>query len=125
MWKNSEQAKRQKTAKWAGGQLGGKAAAGSAPGSAPGSAAGAAAGVAAGAAAGAAAAIGEEIIKDKEGEIWDKKALNALFNKIIKYSVINNYIFAITELLYVVIKRQSLTAVIGGKALSNIKEYPP
>ena len=49
MWKDSEWAKRQKTAEWAGGQLGGKATAG--------------------AAVGAAAAIGEETIKDKEGEI--------------------------------------------------------
>ena len=30
---------------------------------------------------GAAAAIGEEAIKDKKGEIQDKEALNALFNK--------------------------------------------
>ena len=36
---------------------------------------------AAGVAIGAAIAIGEEIIKDKEGEIQDKKALNALFNE--------------------------------------------
>ena len=39
-----------------------------------------------------AAAIGEKIIK------WDKKALNALFNKTIKYSIINNYVFTINEL---------------------------
>jgi hypothetical protein len=45
--------KRQKT----GGQLGGKAA------------------------IGAAAVTGEEAIKDKEGEIWDKAALDALFNE--------------------------------------------
>ena len=45
-------------AEWAEGQLGEKAAAG--------------------AAAGAAAAI-----KDKEGDIWDEKALDALFNKTI------------------------------------------
>ena len=31
---------------------------------------------------GAAAAIGEEAIKEK-GEIWDKEALDALFNKIV------------------------------------------
>jgi len=49
-------------------------------------------------AVGAAAAIGEEAIKNKEGEIWDKEALNALFNKIVRYSVINSYIFAITKL---------------------------
>ena len=41
---------------------------------------------------------GEEAIKNKEGEIQDKKALNALFNKTVRYSVINNYIFTITEL---------------------------
>ena len=60
MWKDSKQAKkRQKTE----GQLGGKAAAGAAT------------------AAGAAAATGEEAVKEEKGEIWDKKALNALFNK--------------------------------------------
>jgi len=58
MWKNGKQAKkRQKTE----GQPGEKAAAG--------------------AAAAAAAATGEEAIKNKEGEIWDKEALNTLFNK--------------------------------------------
>ena len=58
MWKDGERAKkRQKT----GGQLGGKAAAR--------------------AATGAAAATGEEAIKDEKGEIWDKEALDALFNK--------------------------------------------
>ena len=62
MWKDGERAKkRQKTE----GQLGGKAATGAA----------------AGAATRAAAAIGEEAIKDKKGEIWDKEALDALFNK--------------------------------------------
>ena len=75
MWKDGEQAKkRQKT----GGQLGGKAAVG--------------------AATRAAAAIGEEAIKDKEGEIWDKEALDTLFNKIVQYSVVNSYVSAITEL---------------------------
>ena len=60
MWKDSERAKkRQKTE----GQLGGKAAVE--------------------VAIGAAAATGEEAIKDKKGEIWDKKALNILFNKIV------------------------------------------
>ena len=59
MWKDNEWVKkRQKTAKWAEGQLGGKAAAG--------------------AAVEAAAAI-----KDKEGDIWDKEALDALFNETI------------------------------------------
>ncbi len=89
MWKNSDQVKRQKTAKWAGGQLGGKAAAGLVAGSAAG--AGAAVGVAAGSAVGAAAAIGEEII-------WNEEALDALFNKTIRYSVVNNYVSAITKL---------------------------
>ena len=50
------------------GQLGGRVAVG------------VAAGAAVGVAAGAAAGIGEEAIK-KEGEIWDKEALDALFNK--------------------------------------------
>ena len=38
--------------------------------------------VAIGVAIGAAIGIGEEAIK-KEGEIWDKEALDALFNKIV------------------------------------------
>jgi hypothetical protein len=33
------------------------------------------------AAIGAVVATGEEAIKDKKGEIWDKEALNALLNK--------------------------------------------
>jgi hypothetical protein len=79
MWKDSEQAKkRQKTE----GQLGGKAATGAA----------------AGAATGAAAATGEEAIKDEEGEIWDKEALDTLFNETVQYSVVNSYVSAITEL---------------------------
>ena len=74
MWKDGERVKkRQKTAKRAEGQLGEKAAAG--------------------AAAGAAAAI-----KDKEGDIWNEEALDALFNKIIQYSVVNSYVSAVTEL---------------------------
>ena len=48
-------------------------------------------------AVGAVIAIGEEAIKDKEGEIWDNKALNALFNKTVWYLVVNSYIFTITE----------------------------
>jgi len=39
-----------------------------------------------------AAVIREEIIK------WDKKALDTLFNKTIKYLVINNYISIINKL---------------------------
>ena len=35
--------------------------------------------------------------KNKKGEIWDKKALNALFNKTVQYSVVNNYIVIITK----------------------------
>ena len=54
--------------------------------------------VAAGAAVGAAAAIGEEDIKKDKGEIWDEEALDALFNEIIQYLVINSYISAIIEL---------------------------
>ena len=60
MRKDGERAKKRQKI---GGQLGGKAAAG--------------------AAVGAAAATGEEAIKDKEGEIWDKEALDILFNKIV------------------------------------------
>ena len=81
MWKNSDQVKRQKTAKWAGGQLGGKVATGSAVKVA-----------AVGVTTRLAAAIGEEIIK------WDEEALDALFNKTIKYLIINNYVFAISKL---------------------------
>ena len=95
MWKNSDQAKRQKTAKWVGGQLGGKVVIGLAVGLVVGLAvgliAGVVVGVAARVAAGLAAAIGEEIIK------WDKEALDALFNKTIKYLIINNYVFIINK----------------------------
>ena len=45
----------------------------------------------------AAAAIGEEAVKE-EGEIWDEEALDALFNEIVQYLVINSYISAITKL---------------------------
>ena len=73
MWKDGERArKRQKTE----GQLGGKAAAGAA----------------------AAAATGEEAVKEEEGEIWDEEALDALFNETVRYSVVNSYVSAITEL---------------------------
>ena len=51
-----------------------------------------------GAAIRAAAAIGEEAIKDKKEKIWDEEALNALFNKIVQYSVVNSYVSAITKL---------------------------
>ena len=37
-------------------------------------------------------------IKDKKGDIWNKKALDTLFNKTIQYSVVNSYVFAVTEL---------------------------
>ena len=40
-------------------------------------------GAAIGAAIEAAVAIGEKAIKEKEGEIQDKEALDALFNKIV------------------------------------------
>ena len=74
MWKDGERAKkRQKTAKWDGGQLGGKAA------------------------VAAATAIGEEAVKEEE-EIWDEEALDALFNETVRYSVINSYVSAITKL---------------------------
>ena len=121
MWKNSKQAKRQKTAEQAGGQLGGKAVVKAAVGSAAGLAAGVATGVATGVAAGAAAAIGEEIIKDKEGEIQDEKALDTLFNKIIKYSVINNYVSAITELYIWQLKGKALLPLQGVKLLVILK----
>ncbi len=68
-------------AKWVGGQLKGKAVVGVAI------------------VVGAAIAIEVVIaIKDKEGDIQDKEALDALFNKIIQYLIINNYISAITKL---------------------------
>ena len=56
------------------GQLGGKVAVGAAVG--------VAVGAAVGVVVGAAVGIGEEAIKE-EGEIWDKEALDALFNKIV------------------------------------------
>ena len=81
MWKDGERAKkRQKTVEWVG-QLGGKAAAKAA----------------AGAAAGAAVGTGEEAVKE-EGEVWDEEALDALFNETVRYSVVNSYVSAITEL---------------------------
>jgi len=77
MWKDGERAKkRQKTAGRPGGQLGGRAAAGAVAG---------------------AAAAAEEAIKDEE-EIWDEDALDALFNETVRYSVVNSYVSAITEL---------------------------
>ena len=73
MWKDGERVKkRQKTVERVG-QLGGKAA------------------------VGAAAGIGEEAVKE-EGEIWDEEALDALFNEIVQYLVVNSYVSAITEL---------------------------
>ena len=97
-------------AKWVEGQLKGKAITRSAVKSAVKSAVrlivGLVVGVVAGAAAGvatkSAAAIGEEIIK------WDKEALDALFNKTIKYSVINNYIFTISKLYIQQLKNKAL-----------------
>lgn len=72
MWKDGERAKkRQKTA------VRGKAAVG---------------------AVGAAGAAGEEDIKKEEEEIWDEEALDALFNETVRYSVVNSYVSAITEL---------------------------
>ena len=58
---------------------------------------------------GSAIAIGEEIIK------WDEEALDALFNKTIKYSIINNYIFAITELYIWQLKGKALQLLQGAK----------
>jgi len=48
------------------------------------------------AAIGVAAAVGEEAIKEEE--MWDKEALDALFNKTVQYLVINSYVSAITKL---------------------------
>ena len=121
MWKNSKQAKRQKTAEQAGGQLGGKAVVKAAVGLAAGLAAGVVVRVAVGVAARAAVAIGEEIIKDKEGEIQDKKALDTLFNKTIRYSIINNHISAITELYIWQLKGKALLLLQGVKLLAILK----
>ena len=55
------------------------------------------AGRAAAGAAARAAAAAEEAIKDEE-EIWDEDALDALFNETVRYSVVNSYVSAITEL---------------------------
>jgi len=80
-------------AEWAGGQLRGKVVVG------------VAIGAAAGAVIGAATAIKAAVIieaavatKDKKGDIWDEEALDALFNKIIQYLIINSYVSTITEL---------------------------
>ena len=94
MWKDSERAlKRQKTAGRPRGQLGGR--------------------VAAGAVVGAAVAA-EEAIKDKE-EIWDKDALDALFNETVQYLVINSYVFAITELYVQQSEGKALQPLRGAK----------
>ena len=98
MQKDSKQAKRQKTAEQAGGQLRGKAVAG--------------------AAVGAATAIGEETIKDKEGEIQDEEALDALFNKTVQYLVINSYVFTITKLYMWQLKGKALLPLQGVKLLA-------
>ena len=42
-------------------------------------------------------AIGKEAIKEDEGEIWDEEALDALFNEIIQYLVVNSYVSIITK----------------------------
>ena len=77
--------------KWAGGQLGGKVITRLAVRSAIGLTARSAVKTAVGVATRSATAIGEEIIK------WDKKALDALFNKTIKYLIINNYVSTINK----------------------------
>ena len=88
-------------AEWAGGQLGGKAVVGAA------------------AAVGAAVAIeAAAAIKDKEGDIQDKEALNALFNETIKYLVVNNYISAISELYIQQLKGKALLPLQGAKLLT-------
>ena len=78
MQKDSEWVKRQKTAKWVGGQLGGKIAVGVAVGLVVGVVVGAAAAIEVAIAIEAAVAI-----KDKKRDIWDEEALDALFNEII------------------------------------------
>ena len=62
-------------------------------------------GVAVGVVVGAVAAIEAAVIieiaaaiKDKKGDIWDKEALDALFNEIIQYLVVNSYVSIITKL---------------------------
>ena len=91
MWKDGEWAKkRQKTAK-------GK--------------------VAVAVAAAAAIAIGEEAVKE-EGEIWDKEALDALFNEIVRYSVINSYVSAITELYAWQLEGKASQPLRGAKLLA-------
>jgi len=91
MWKDGKWVKkRQKTAKWAEGQLEEKAATGAATGAAT-------------------------AIKDKEGDIWDKKALDALFNKTIWYLVINSYVFAVTKLYAWQLKGKALLLLWGAK----------
>ena len=62
----------------------------------------------------AAAGIGEEAVKE-EGEMWDEEALDALFNEIIQYSVINSYVSAITELYIWQLKGKTLQPLQGVK----------
>ena len=92
MWKDGERAKRQKTAEWAGGQLGGKAATEAATAT-----------------------------KDEEGDIWDEEALDALFNETIRYSVVNSYVSAITE-LYAWQSKGKASQPLRGAKLSAILE---
>ena len=65
----------------------------------------------------AAVAIGEEAIKE-EGEIQDKEALDALFNEIIQYLVINSYISTITELYIQQLEGKTLQLLQGVKLLA-------
>ena len=60
-------------------------------------------------------------IKDQEGDIWDKEALDALFNEIIQYSVVNSYVFTITKLYVWQLKGKALR----GKALSSTRQHLP
>ena len=78
MWKDGKRVKRQKTAKQVGGQLGRKAAVGAAARAAVGAATAIEPAIATEAAIAIEAAAA---IKDKEGDIQDKEALNTLFNK--------------------------------------------
>ena len=93
--------------KWAGGQLGGKLVARLAVRLV--------AGITAKIAVKLAAFIGKEIIK------WDEEALDALFNKTIKYLVINNYIFAIIKLYIWQLKGKALLLLQGAKLLVILK----
>ena len=94
MWKDSKQVKKRQKTK---GQLGGEVV------------------------VEVAIAIGEEAVKEEEGEIWDEEVLDALFNEIVQYLVINSYISAIIKLYIQQLENKVLLPLQGVKLLVVLK----